>query len=90
MDNWSSHIRSAVVGVVSMCILNIGMVIWWAAKLDAVTKVAVTRAELALRDERIKNSSDAIEANKQELRRTDDKLDNILQLLNSQHRTRQP
>ncbi|MCJ8268641.1 MAG: hypothetical protein MJK04_04475 [Psychrosphaera sp.] len=81
MDKWSSHIRSAIVGVMSMCILNIGMVIWWAAKLDAITISAVTRAELAIRDERIKYSIDAIKANKQDLRRTDDKLDRILRLL---------
>lgn len=81
MEKWSSHIRSAVVGMVSMCILNIGLVVWWAAKLDAISNTAVTRTELALRDERIKNSNDAIEANKQELRRTDDKLDRILQQL---------
>lgn len=83
MDLWVNHIRSAVVGVASMCILNIGMVIWWAAKLDAITISAVTRTELAIRDERIKNSNDAIQANKIELRRTDDKLDRILQLLTS-------
>lgn len=83
MEKWSSHIRSAIVGVISMCILNIGMVIWWAAKLDAITISAVTRAELAIRDERIKHSIDAIKSNKQELRRTDDKLDRILRLLTS-------
>jgi hypothetical protein len=83
MDKWSTHIRSTIVGVVSMCMLNIGMVIWWAAKLDSITISAVTRTELAIRDERIKNSNDAIMANKVELRRTDDKLDRILQLLRS-------
>ena len=83
MEKWVTHIRSAVVGVGTMCILNIGMVIWWAAKLDAITISAVTRTELAIRDERIKNSNDAIKANKQELRRTDDKLDRILRLLTS-------
>ncbi len=82
MDNWSNHIRSAVVGVVSMCIVNIGMVIWWAAKLDAIAKTAVTKQELMLRDERIKNALEAIESNRQELRRTDDKLDRIKEQLN--------
>ena len=83
MEKWASHIRSTIVGVGTMCILNIGMVIWWAAKLDSITISAVTRTELAIRDERIKNSNDAIMANKVELRRTDDKLDRILQLLRS-------
>ena len=78
MSNWSSHFRSAIAGIMSMCILNIGMVIWWAAKLDAITANAVTRAEIAIRDERIKNANDAIKTNTAELRRTNDKLERLL------------
>jgi hypothetical protein len=83
MSQWSSHIRSAIVGMMSMCVLNIGMVVWWAAKLDAITVNAVTRSEIAIRDERIKNSNDAIKANKVELRRTNDKLERLLQQFSS-------
>lgn len=79
MNQWSSHFRSAIVGILSMCILNIGMVVWWAAKLDAITASAVTRAEMAIRDERIKNANNAIKANNAELRRTNDKLERLLQ-----------
>lgn len=83
MEEWRSHIRSGVVGVLAMCIVNIGMVIWWAAKLDSITVTAVTRAELAIRDERIKAATAAIQANKQEVQRNNDKLDRILELLQS-------
>ena len=81
MERWRTHIRSAVIGVVIMFTLNIGMVIWWAAKLDALTLNAVTRAELSIRDERIKNISDAVKANREELQRAEDKLDRIINLL---------
>ncbi|MFT4927517.1 MAG: hypothetical protein ACI8WB_003628 [Phenylobacterium sp.] len=81
MEKWKSHIRAAIIGVVLMVVLNIGMVVWWAAKLDALLINAVTRAELSLRDERIKNISDAVKANKEELQRAEDKLDRINRLL---------
>lgn len=83
MEEWRSHIRSGVVGVLVMCIVNVGMVIWWAAKLDSITTTAVTQAELAIRDERIKSNAAAIKANKSEVQRTNDKLDRILELLQS-------
>lgn len=83
MEEWRSHIRSSVVGVLVVCIANIGVVIWWAAKLDLMTKTAATQAELAIRDERIKANAEAIKANKSDMQRTSDKLDRILELLQS-------
>ena len=82
-NRWSNHFRSAAVTLLSMCIFNIGMVIWWAAKLDAITLNAVTKAELAIRDERIKYAIDAISANKTELQRTDDKIERLNQLISN-------
>lgn len=84
-NRWSNHFRSAVATLLSMCLINVGMVIWWAAKLDAITLNAVTKAELAIRDERIKHAINSINANKTELQRTDDKLERISNLISNSH-----